>query len=304
MQSEHDERLRRACCALEGLSVGDAYGNHHGKNQRKHLAEIWEFSDDTDMALSIVSNLRLYGEIRQDELAHSFAARWEGRRGYGQGVTALLKSIRRGVPWNSAATEMFDGKGSYGNGAAMRVAPLGAYFADDLARVVEQAHRSAVVTHAHPEGAAGAIAVAIAAAIAFQLRGAEPIPNRQEFLDLVLPHVPETEVRQKIQTARDLASDTSVQQAAAVLGNGRPVLAQLTVPFTLWMSGGYLANYKAAIQRTAGAKGDVDTNCAIVGGIVVMFTGVEGIPAEWLNRREPLPIWPFENEPTPDEPND
>jgi ADP-ribosylglycohydrolase len=296
VQPEQDERLQRARWALEGVSVGDAYGNHHGNNQRKRLAEIWEFSDDTDMALSIVSNLRLYGEIRQNELAQSFAARWEGWRGYGQGVTRLLKSIRRGTPWNEAATSMFDGKGSYGNGAAMRVAPLGAYYADDLARVVDQAHQSAVVTHAHPEGTAGAIAVAVAAALAYQLRNRKLIPSRRDFLDLVLLHVPQTEVRQKIEVARDLAPDTTVQDAAAVLGNGRPVLAQLTVPFTLWMAGGYLVDYKAAIERTASARGDVDTNCAIVGGIVAMFTGIEGIPTDWLRRREPLPSWPFENE--------
>jgi ADP-ribosylglycohydrolase len=62
------------------------------------------------------------------------------------------------------------------------------------------------------------------------------------------------------------------------------------------MAGGYLTDYNQAIERTASARGDVDTNCAIVGGIVVMFTGVEGIPPEWLRRREPLPVWPLEDE--------
>ena len=39
---------------------------------------------------------------------------------------------------------------------------------------------------------------------------------------------------------------------------------------------------------TASALGDVDTTCAIVGGIVALAVGSEGIPAEWLARREPL----------------
>jgi len=42
----------------------------------------------------------------------------------------------------------------------MRVAPLGAYFAHDLDILVRQAELSAVVTHSHPEGVAGAIAIA------------------------------------------------------------------------------------------------------------------------------------------------
>jgi hypothetical protein len=62
-----------------------------------------------------------------------------------------------------------------GNGGAMRAAPVGAFFADDLAALVEHADRSAAVTHAHAEGRAGAVAVAAAAAG----RGSsEPIPMR------------------------------------------------------------------------------------------------------------------------------
>ncbi|MFC0036759.1 ADP-ribosylglycohydrolase family protein [Actinomadura rayongensis] len=78
-----------------------------------------------------------------------------GRR-YGMGALELLDRLERGAHWATAARELFDG-GSYGNGAAMRVAPLGAYFADDPARAAEQAARSAEVTHAHPEGIADAV---------------------------------------------------------------------------------------------------------------------------------------------------
>ncbi len=45
---------------------------------------------------------------------------------------------------------------------------------------------------------------------------------------------------------------------------------------------------------TVSGLGDRDTTCAIVGGIVSMFTGAEGIPSEWREAREPLPDWPFE----------
>jgi ADP-ribosylglycohydrolase len=37
--------------------------------------------------------------------------------------------------------------------------------------------------------------------------------------------------------------------------------------------------------------GDVDTTCAITGGIVAAYTGLDGIPADWLSAREPLPGW-------------
>lgn len=291
----HAERLALARLSLEGLSLGDAYGNHHGNNPNKNAALVWEFSDDTLMALSIIENLRKYGEINQGTIVESFADHWDGNRGYGQGITKLLKAIRRGQDWRQITYDMFDGRGSYGNGAAMRVAPLGAYFADDMERVGQQARESAVVTHAHPKGVAGAIAVAIASAVAYQLKTANKTASRQEFLEQIIPFVPESEVQRKIILACELAPDTSVQQAAEVLGNGRPVLAQLTVPFTLWAAGGFLDNYEKAIRQTASARGDVDTNCAIVGGIVVMFTGSDSIPQTWYKRREALPQWPFQD---------
>ena len=44
----------------------------------------------------------------------------------------------------------------------MRAAPVGAYFADDVEKIITESRKSAEVTHAHPEGQAGAIAVALA----------------------------------------------------------------------------------------------------------------------------------------------
>jgi ADP-ribosylglycohydrolase len=291
-ENNQENRLTRARLSLEGLALGDAYGNHHGNNAKKKLAQTWEFSDDTLMACSIVENLRRFGAIRANELAQSFAEHWDGQRGYGQGVTRLLKAIQRGASWQKAAYEMFDGQGSYGNGAAMRVAPLGAFFADDFELLVEQARTSAIVTHAHPEGIAGAIAVAVAAGVAYQLRQ-ENVTNISlaDFLNRIIPFVPESEVRRKIVAAMELPPETTVQAAALILGNGRPVHAQLTVPFALWAAGKFLTNYETAIRKTASARGDVDTNCAIVGGIVILYTGMNTVPQTWLNRREPLPAW-------------
>src|SRR3954471_2346540 len=74
-----------------------------------------------------------------------------------------LVQIRGSQHWSVAAATAFGGRGSMGNGSAMRVAPLGAYFADDEERLVDEAIRSAVVTHAHRDGQAGAVAVALAA---------------------------------------------------------------------------------------------------------------------------------------------
>ena len=99
----------------------------------------WYYTDDTQMALSIYWVLREYGEINQDELAQSFACRYDGERGYGAGMQRLLLNIRDRGKWQDLSSNSFAGQGSYGNGGAMRAAPLGAFFGDDLDLVVELA---------------------------------------------------------------------------------------------------------------------------------------------------------------------
>jgi ADP-ribosylglycohydrolase len=303
--STQEERLERARVSLEGLSVGDAFGQTFFLFAQPEVVEEliadrmlerppWRFTDDTMMALSVLSILRQHGHVQQAALARSFAERYDTARGYGPAMHDLLREIRAGGDWQEKAAAQFEGQGSYGNGAAMRVAPLGAFFTDDLPRVAEEAERSAVVTHTHAEGIAGAIAVAVATAYAWQVRSLPQRPSRAEFLDLVLPWVPDSEVRGKIRKARDMLDSASVPFAVAVLGNGNKVSAQDTVPFALWCAASHLDNYEEALWLTVSALGDRDTTCAIVGGIVAAFTGEEGIPRDWRQAREPLPAWPFE----------
>ncbi len=66
--------------------------------------------------------------------------------------------------------------------------------------------------------------------------------------------------------------------------------AQDTVPFALWCAARHLQNYHEAMFTTLEGDGDSDTNCAIVGSIVALRVGAEGIPASWLNSREPLDL--------------
>jgi ADP-ribosylglycohydrolase len=175
-----------------------------------------------------------------------------------------------------------------GNGGAMRVAPLGAYFAHDLDEVVGQARASAEVTHAHPEGQAGTIATAVAAAWAWQARD-RPRPLRgREMLELVVDRTSEGETRSGLEKALRLELDLSVEEAVGVLGNGGRITAPDTVPFALWCAARHIDDYAEALWTTVSAGGDNDTNCAIVGGIVVLANGREAIPEGWLAAREPL----------------
>jgi ADP-ribosylglycohydrolase len=273
MADTHEERLKRARISLEGLSVGDSFGGYFEGGRPETLPyhlktrnlppKPWRFTDDTNMALSIFSTLRQYEEINQDKLAESFARHFDRTRGYGLGARHLLIQIKSGYPWRLATREMFGG-GSYGNGGAMRVPPVGAYFADELDTTVEHARRSAEITHAHPEGIAGAIAVAVATAVAWHSRDHKQKPTRTEFIQRALPHVPDSQVKQGIEVAKELPSGIPVwPDVVAKLGNGSGISAQDTVPFVLWSTAERLDNYEEAIWQTASAGGDVDTTCAM-----------------------------------------
>lgn len=283
--------IERAKLSLDGLSVGDAFGECFFSNpnmvesliaQRAMPSAPWRWTDDTQMAISIADVLERFGEIIPGVLALQFGERYEPGRGYGPAMHDLMREYRRGGNWEKLAPAMFDGYGSFGNGAAMRVAPLGAFFADDLERIKAEAVTSATVTHTHPEGIAGAVAIAIATAIAWQTRGESP--TRCEFLQAVLPHVPDSLVADGIRRAARL-DVRDVRTAGSALGNGSQVSAQDTVPFSLWCAGTYLDSYEEALWLTVAGLGDRDTTCAIVGGILAMRTP---IPESWLAARESL----------------
>lgn len=293
---DHPERVARARLALDGLSVGDALGERfflpdaHILAERRQLPEgRWPVTDDTVMALSVCDVLERHGGIDPDELAALMAERYRRQpgRGYGAMAGRILVDIGRGVPWRTAAALPFGGQGSMGNGGAMRVGPVGAYFADDLDAVVRQARASAQVTHAHPDGQAGAVATAVAAACAWR-SGGEPAGGGRRLLRTAVDLTPDGPTREALRRAADLPFEGTVAAAVAVLGNGSRVIASDTVPLALWCAARHLDDFEEAIWQTVSALGDIDTNCAIVGSIVVMRTGRDGIPARWLECREPL----------------
>ena len=297
LPADHAERMARARLSLDGLSVGDAFGEKFFRSDAFLLAErrevpvnSWHVTDDTVMALSVCEVLDRFGRVDQDELARMFAERYRRQpdRGYGGTAHGILGAIGQGFPWRTAAAIPFNGQGSMGNGGAMRVGPVGAYFADDLDAVVCHARASAQVTHAHPDGQAGAVAAAVAAAHAWSSRNEEGGEVGEKLLRTAIELTPDGPTRDGLRKAADLPFDYAVATAVAALGNGSKVIAGDTVPLAIWCAARHLDDFGEAIWQTVSALGDIDTNCAIVGSVVVMRTGREGIPAEWLASREPL----------------
>ena len=289
------DRRSRAVASLHGLAVGDALGscffvadNLPALQTRELPPDPWWWTDDTEMACSVVAVLDRHGRIDQDALAASFAVHHDFDRGYGAGVNRMLRLIRQeGADWRQLVAESWDGRGPRGSGAAMRVAPLGAYFADDVDLVAVEAAASAEVTHTHPEGVAGAVAVAVAAALVARDSGVRGAALLDDVAERTAPGL----VRDGIGNALHLLPLQDPRSAAASLGNGRYISAPDTIPFCLWVVAKYPDDFAAAFWATASVGGDVDTTCAIVGGILAARLGSDGIPSVWRERCEALPDW-------------
>ena len=285
--------------SLLGLAVGDAYGERCFSRDHAEVAARIEagkvppgslrWTDDTAMAVSVVETLEARGRIDPDDLARRFARRYseDPARGYGGGAHAILTEIARGADWRTVSRAAFGGTGSWGNGGAMRAAPIGAWYAGDPDRAASEGATSAEPTHAHPEGIDGAAAVAAAASLAAgsSREGADPF-DRDAFFSAVLDVLGPGRVREGIGKARVLG-DIAAERAAWSLGSGMAVAAFDTVPFCLWVAAWRHSDYAAAL-RDAACGIDRDTTCAIVGGIVVL-SDTDGVPEAWARVAEPLP---------------
>lgn len=110
--TNNKEKVKRARISLEGLNVGDCFGETFFvgfagfKDMASSIEELvekrelaitdWFWTDDSQMAFSIFKNLETFGEIEQYALAQSFADRYDVGRGYGSGMHELIGVFAQG----------------------------------------------------------------------------------------------------------------------------------------------------------------------------------------------------------------
>lgn len=299
MPPDPQARLQLAKEALDGLSVGDALGEalsyqHYRARERQDFSALRPgsvcFTDDTAMAVGIIECLCLCNAIDEDALAWIFAKNFKAdpERGYGKMARRILTELSQGAAWRTVSSSAFGG-GSFGNGSAMRVAPLEAYFFDDLQKVSGMAAASARVTHFHAEGIAGAVAVAVAAAKATANRLMPSEDAAREIWESVMNLTPGGQTARALERARAFEPGSRPAEVAKAVGCGYDVSCQDTVPFAIWNACRCLGDFREALLSTVEVGGDCDTNAAIVCGIVASYGSPKCIPDDWRVAREALP---------------
>ena len=292
-------RIENAKKSLLGVAIGDAFGDSFFGETEKILIKIhsreipetkWEFTDDTVMSIAIFEELEESGDIDQDNLIKKFCINHDLdiNRGYGASLRRHLREIQAGENWLQVSKNAFEGQGSMGNGAAMRVCPIGAFHFEDLKKVRDLAVKSAEVTHSNIEAITGAIAIAIGTALTTKMQLDGQLLAPIEFIDRILNELPDSDTKSKISKSKSVPYNFHIETVKSILGNGTKMTSQDTVPFAIWCTAYNLDNFEEGIWKAVSVLGDRDTICAMVGGMSIMSSRTENIPNTWVTSVEQI----------------
>ena len=301
------ERHRIVAGCLLGTAVGDAIALPFEGLSRQRVARwlpgplehrfFWGrgyCSDDTEQTCMVAQAL-LTARTEPDRegfllvFTHNLAWRfrlWLLGLPAGIGLATLKSLLKQWVhPLNHV-----DGVDSAGNGPAMRSAILGVCHGADPRLLRDLVRASTRLTHTDPRAEDGAFAVAWAAHWAHQ----KERPAPASFLSSLAEQLRDRDsalLAALADTASSVQQGESTADFAARIGcaDGVSGFVMHTVPVALhiWMT--HPDDYAAALESVVRCGGDTDTVGAIVGALVGIRVGPEGIPPQW---RDHLWEWP------------
>ena len=326
-------RIDRVRGCLLGMAIGDALGapleglgaqqiraHYHlvtdyvdGVRAWKKKPYRWRlpglYSDDTQQALALCDVLLEHGRIDLGRLASLYLelatpeSGYAGaHRGVGRSFRQVLADLKRGVPPDQT------GQSSAGIGAAMRIAPLALYFADDPAAMHDAVMAASLMTHRDIRSLSGALAVAHAVRRLAAGAGRDP-----SFLFRVAADVARAEDRIAAEAADSVASlgaharslsqaiartepllDIPRERALAALAEeanrhgAEPTCKRATMGFPPACIPACLylllttESFEEALVEVVNLGGDADSTGAILGALAGAHFGADSIPSRWL----------------------
>jgi len=285
--------------AILGCFLGDAFGSGfegmHPDRVGFHMSDLSKkftrsYTDDTDMTLALDESIAESCEINPEGIAKHFSLSCDLTRGYAIGTIKAVLALRAGVQWYQVGRIVFK-EGSFGNGAAMRVSPVGLFYHHDLDDLQEAAIKQANVTHVHPLGQWGAVMQACSVGLAVSQNPKEPFKKEQMVTNLreILWRGP-IEYMKALNKIEEMVAQGKKLEAREVvrsLGNG--VEAQFSVPSACYIALTYSPDFCDAIRAAISLGGDTDTIAGMVGAIVGAHVGEKGLPVEWIEQLEDGP---------------
>jgi poly(ADP-ribose) glycohydrolase ARH3 len=232
----------------------------------------------TEMTAAVAASLAEFPSFNGPDMAKRLLAGATDRRGYGQGTAAAIARLAAGEEWNQAGVGA-GARASFGNGAALRSAPVGLLYGHDVEMLRWVAEEAAGITHQHSLGAEGAVLQAVAVAIALASRG-QPI-SPAGFLLAVGQEAQQREFRSHYEGAAQLtARPPPTRRVVDKLGNGQTALGSVvTAAYCFALNA---ESFESTIAAVFALGGNASAIAAMAGAISGVYLGVGGIPAHWL----------------------
>jgi poly(ADP-ribose) glycohydrolase ARH3 len=265
--------------SLIGTGIGDSLGaGIEGFPGHKEVREIGlRYTDDTAMMLGVAESLIENKGFNGEHMAKRFVENYykESWRGYGFGPPRIFDLIKSGTSWEEAAEKIYP-EGSFGNGSAMRIAPVGIFYWDDPVKLKEIAYESSRITHCHQLGMEGAALQARAVALAVK---EEPL-----FLEKLVDFTEVDLYKRKLERMKRLLSRKEErEEIVKELGNG--IEAFNSVPAAI-LSFSANQSFEEALVYAVSLGGDTDTIGAMTGAIAGAYWGIKNIPERWKSKLE------------------
>jgi ADP-ribosylglycohydrolase len=310
--------LERTRGSMLGLAIGDALGHPtEFVGSVRAIRERWgdrgvtdfeptsrhpagTFTDDTQMTIAVARALIRSGHDDVDALMRTMTdefVAWsqspDNNRAPGGACMNGCRQLARGVPWREAGA-----RDSKGCGAAMRAAPVGLFFADDIDALVRVAAAQSALTHRHPTGIASSVAAA--AAVAHVVREGS-LAGLVSFTRRCVERLDE-ELLVASGCAVELASSIGIREMSAALDATERVadvesddpcellggawIGEEAVATALWCVLRAKGDFRESVLRGANSSGDSDSIACIAGSIAGALVGFDGIDATWTSRVE------------------
>lgn len=266
--------------SLIGLAVGDSLGaNYEGDFSVDSISDdLSRYTDDTVMMIGIVESIIECRGLNGENIAKKYVKNFEEEpwRGYGSGPPRIFRMIKNGGKWNEKLDRKFFPGGSFGNGSAMRVAPIGLLYREDPVKLRKASYIASMITHSHPLAMEGAALEAYAVALAYK--------EEKDIIDKLIGFTKIKSYHEKLDTMKILIDrEPNKKEIAYELGNG--IEAINSVPAAIY-SFATSSSFEDSLRYAINLGGDTDTIAAMCGAIAGARWGVEKIPSKWKAQLE------------------
>jgi ADP-ribosylglycohydrolase len=290
-----DKKLLRT--KMRGCLVGGAVGETlgmpvEGMNQRQiarvhgRVTEMMparqaagEWTDDTQLMVPLAECIGANGRVDQNDLARRFMEAYEPWRGYGAVFRNWHFLMELGRNWKQAAEEVHDPFSGTWNGSVMRVAPVGAFFFDDTALLIEQARLSGEVTHVDEIAQQGCVLLALAVGLAMRAKDPGAFDGTA-FLAELRRRISHPLLVERLRRVGELLEgDDDPDEVIRRIGHR--VEVQNSVPTAIYCFLRSPGNFEEAVIRAVNMGGDADSLGIMCGAIGGALHGESAIPERW-----------------------